>query len=475
MHNMKTTMVQKIHRVIWAIGLVGLLVASTQAQQAGNAIQVNVGESVILPVEHVGKLAIADPAVADVAPLTEKEISVIGRKVGTTVLTVVYTNGAPSVLHRIEVGNETMMAVIRKAIAPATISVRMLSETLVLEGQVETELESQRAEQIAKAFKPQVANLLEIKAPRQIKIRVRVAEVSSDAVRKIGFKWLGGEGAMRYAFDLNPIDKLFDRTTHGFVGTDPNGTWGAIGSSWSADGLLQLLEQKGLAKLLSEPTLITRSGSEASFLAGEEVPIVQTLQNSSSVTFKEVGVRMVIKPVADSQNRINTTIQAEASALKDRTVTKVGETLPVITTRKASSTLQLNDGQTIVIGGLLDNNISPETLRKFPWLGDIPVIGALFRHHDKGQSQRELVFFMTTSVVKDAATEVQQAPRTPQLQDWQKKATDGVLEVPNPKEDWGLHHPNGWGLPDPPKTEPVIVEPVKEPMKNFTPARPAAK
>lgn len=453
------------------------LVTGAQAQSVAKLIQVNVGESAVLKVEGALKLAVADPSIADVAPLTEKEVSIIGKKVGSTMLTIVAGEGKDSEVYRIEVGNDTVIGTIRRAIAPASINVRVIGDTLLLEGEVADELESQRAEMVAKAFKPQVVNMLEVKNPRQIKIRVRVAEVSSDATKRIGFKWLGENGSLRYAFNMNPIDKLFTATKHGFVGYDPaDGTWGSIGSSVSADVILQLLQQQGLAKLLSEPTLITRSGSEASFLAGSEVPIVQTLNNVSSVTFKEVGVRMVIKPVADSKNRINTTIQAEVSAISSKAIQGLGSTaLPVFLTRKANTTLQMADGQTVVIGGLLDNTIDADTLRKFPWLGDIPVIGALFRNKDKSQSQRELVFFMTTSVIKDMAAEVDGAARTPALKDWNgEKANQGVLQLEDPKKDWGLHHPNGWGLPDPPKTPVPVSEPVKEPNKNFTPARPTA-
>jgi pilus assembly protein CpaC len=444
------------------------LVVGAQAQTTGKLIQVNVGESTILKVEGVIKLAVADPGIADVAPLTEKEVSVIGKKVGATTLSIVPGEGKDTEVYRVEVGNDTVIGTIRRAIAPASINVRMIGDTLILEGEVLDEIESQRAEMVAKAFKPQVVNMLEVKNPRQIKIRVRVAEVNTEATRKIGFRWLdANEGKIGYKFDLAPLDKLFtSASTHGFSGTP------------TVDVALQLLEEKGWARLLSEPTLITRSGTEASFLAGSEVPIpiISTVGGAStpSVEYKKVGVLMRIKPVADSKNRINTTIHAEVS---QPVASSFGTAnAPLISTRTADTTLQVADGQTIVIGGLFDNNIDTDTLRKFPWLADIPVIGALFRNKDRHQTQKELVFFMTPSVVKDVAGEVDGVVRTPQLRDWSgEKANKGVLQLEDPKKDWGLHHPNGWGLPDPPPTPPAApAEPVKEPNKNFTPARPSA-
>lgn len=445
------------------------LVVGAQAQTTGKLIQVNVGESTILKVEGVIKLAVADPGIADVAPLTEKEVSIIGKKVGATTLTIVPGEGKESETYRVEVGNDTVIGTIRRAIAPASINVRMIGDTLLLEGEVADELESQRAEMVAKAFKPQVVNMLEVKNPRQIKIRVRVAEVNSEATRKIGFRWLDErEGKIGYGFNLAPLDKLFtSATTHGFLGGAP-----------TVDVALQLLQEKGWARLLSEPTLITRSGTEASFLAGSEVPIpiISAVGGTStpSVEYKKVGVMMKIKPVADSKNRINTTIHAEVS---QPVASSFGtDFAPLINTRTADTTLQVVDGQTIVIGGLFDNNIDTDTMRKFPWLADIPVIGALFRNKDRHHTQKELVFFMTPSVVKDVAVEVDGAARTPALKDWNnEKANQGVLQLEDPKKDWGLHHPNGWGLPDPPPTPPPApAEPVKEPNKNFTPARPSA-
>jgi pilus assembly protein CpaC len=209
---------------------------------------------------------------------------------------------------------------------------------------------------------------------------------------------------------------------------------------------LSLLAQRGDAKLLSEPTLVTFSGKEASFLVGEERPIIQQLQNTFTVEFKEVGVRMKVKPVADSQNRINTTIHAEVSQV---TGTIGSFAIPVISSRKVETTLQVNDGQTIVLSGLLDNNISKDTLRKVPWLGDIPVIGALFRHKDYEKTQKEIAFFMTPEIVKDVDATTAGAVQTPRLKQWNDKgANENLLPVPSPREDWGLHNLNGLGLPE---------------------------
>jgi pilus assembly protein CpaC len=447
--------------VVWMLGLAlgfsGVVWAADE-----EIIQVSLGGAVKVASANVAKLAVADPAIADVVPLSDKEISVIGKKAGETTVTVVYSDGQATKMYRVIVGIDPAAKTIRELVGAPNLKVRAVGDTLVLDGQVDCEIQANRAVQIASAYKEKIVNLMEIKQPRQIKIRVRIAEVNMTATRRMGLQWLGNDGMVSYGFNMRGVDQAISPITHGIL---------------SADVMLQWLQSKGWARLLSEPTLITRSGSEASFLAGSEVPIVQTLNNVSSVEFKEVGVRMKIKPVADSQNRINTTVHAEVSSISSdvlRGGTVSSTALPVILTRKANATLQLNDGQTMVIGGLLSNDIDTDTLRKFPWLADIPIVGALFRHKDRNQTQRELVFFMTPEIVKDVDAEVLGNTRTPAMKEWNAGATKDVLPLPDQKDDWGLHDLNGLGLPDQPKTTDKL-EPGAAPKQNFQSANPAGQ
>ncbi len=445
---------------------------------AGGTIQVNVGEAVTVAAENVSKLAVADPTVADVVPLTEKELSIIGKKVGATTLTIVHTEGRPTEMFRVEVGNEAAVTMIRQMSAESGISVRMIGDTLVLDGQIGDELQAQRAVQIAAAYRDKVLNLLEIRNPRQIRIRIRVAEVNSDAVRRLGFRWFGPGGQIQYAVDYQGLGIGFpELVRHGLVGVQPGGTGvGSIGADVGADVILQLLETKGYARLLSEPTLVTFSGKEASFLVGQEVPIVQQLQNTFTVEFKEVGVRMKIKPTADSQNRINTAIHAEVSQLTGRAITggAAGTQLPVISSKKADTTLQVKDGQTIVIGGLLDNSITADNLRKVPWLADIPLFGFLFRHKERQQAQSEVVFFMTPEIIKDIDADAAAAAKTPLMKEWNdKKSKEGVLELPKDHELMPNSTDQPWFKPATEK--PAAPAPAKEPTSHYTPARPTGK
>jgi pilus assembly protein CpaC len=489
---MKTTNRQRLQGGLWVIGgalAIALLVGTTaiaQTENAENTLQVSVGESITMPVENVAKIAVAEPTIADVVSLSEKEISVIGKKVGNTTLTVVHSDTKPTQIYRIVVGNDSAVNVIRKVVGSKDINVSVVGDTIVLDGKVADEIEAQRAAAIAAAYnKDKVVNLLEIQKPRQIKIRTRIAEVNVDAVKHLGVKWFGAAGEVQYSATYISPGALFGNSFgSSYVSgmTQPQANGGSVnqtpGTIYDAvDVTMQLLQSKGYARLLSEPTLITYNGKEASFLVGQQWPIVQQLPQSFTVEFKDIGVRMKIKPTADSMNQINTVIHAEVSQV-------VGTTsafnVPIIGTKMSDTTLQVPDGQTIIIAGLLDNNINRDTLRKLPWLAEIPVLGVLFRNKEHEQQQREVLFFVTPSVVKDVNAEVANASTTPVMKDWiNKSATQNVLESPDKKDDWGMHNFDHMGFPqsEPTPAKPAATKPAAakqpSPAKQPTPAKPA--
>jgi pilus assembly protein CpaC len=429
--------------IIVALLALGLSVIS-DARAEQQTIQVSVGEAVSIPSENVSKIALADPIIADVVNLSDKELSVIGKKAGVTTLTIVKSDGSATQMYRIEVGNDAAAATIRQMIGNTNITVHAIGDALVLDGKVNNELEAARAAQIAGAYKAQVVNLLEVSRPRQIRIRIRIAEVNTEAIKNIGFQWFGPQGQVQYAMQYVGGGSIVS----GFIPTasEFGATGGTLGNpnTVSITMLLDMLITKSYARLLSEPTLVTFSGKEASFLVGEEIPIVQQLPQSFTVEFKEVGVRMKVKPTADSENRINTTIHAEVSQV----IGTGANSIPIIGAKTADTTLQANDGQTIVIGGLLENNVSRDILRKLPWLAEIPVLGMFFRDKQFDQSKREVLFFMTPEVVKDVDEDFAHAAKTPGLQHWITTWNKGkMIEPPDKKDDWGMHNPDHLGFP----------------------------
>lgn len=457
--------------VKWLLVLCAMVVLTTTPESRGAAVQVSSGQSVTMTAENVAKLAVADPNIADVIPLSDKEISIIGKKPGVTTLTIVHTEATPTESHRVEVSNDSAISTIRLMIGQPGITVRSIGDTLVLDGQVENELQADRAAQVAGAY-GKVLNLLEVTKPRQIKIRTRVVEVSTDAVKRLGIQYFGPAGQVKYGYGRVSVSEGSgeDSAIHGFLDPTQIGNQTISGGTVGLEATLNLLLTKNYGRVLSEPTLYTMSGKEASFLVGQEVPIFQQLPNSFTVEFKEVGVRMKVKPVADSQNRINTTIHSEVSQIVRFARGTFGE-VPIIGTKKADTQLQLNDGQTLVIGGLIENNLSRDALRKVPWLGDIPLLGALFRLKENDQNQGEVLFFLTPEIVKNIDAETKGAARSPVMKQWNdEEATQDFLDLP---KDHELMPEGEKPLVTPATEKPAAATPAPEPKTNYSPARPA--
>jgi pilus assembly protein CpaC len=239
------------------------------------------------------------------------------------------------------------------------------------------------------------------------------------------------------------------------------------------EATLHLLMQKNKARILSEPTLVTLSGKEASFLSGGEMPIVQQLQNTFTVEFKQFGVLMKIKPTVDSARNINTHISTEVSDV-NANVTVLG--VPSFSTRRAETDVQVKDGQTIFIGGLLSHNVQ-ESLRKFPWLADIPVLGLLFRSKDFQSSRSELLIFVTPEVIKDVDTEAATSAQTRAMQDWNKEAGKDELKTPPCKASappCKASAPSPKASAPPPKASVPPAAPAAKPPATAAPSAPDA-
>lgn len=466
------------------MGVCGWLWATT-ATQGASPVQVSVGEAVTLKAANVTKLAIADETIADVVPLSETEISVIGKKAGVTTLTVVYGDGRATDHYRVEVGLSAGVRSIHEALEVPGVRVREIGDAIILEGKVQTEQEAERIVKIAGAYKANVVNLIEVLNPRQVRIRTRLVEVRTDAIKQLGVQYFGPNGEVVYRFGFGQVEGssllgsgFFDPTAVG----DQTISLGTIPAA--VEARLRALASKDAARILSEPTLVTLSGREASFLAGGEVPIVQQLAQTFTVEFKEFGVRMKIKPTVDSENNVNSHIMAEVS--------EVGATstagIPSFRTRRAETHVQIKDGQTLVIGGLLNNQHNRDAIRKVPWLGDIPVIGVLFRSKDYQAGQSELLVFVTPQVIKDPATDPAKEPVTPALQQWHGHDADAELRRKQPAPPrWQrplevdeLTLPPEPAAPTAPAAEggssqlepSSAAEPVAPPKTNFQPARP---
>jgi pilus assembly protein CpaC len=249
-----------------------------------------------------------------------------------------------------------------------------------------------------------VINLLTVAAPQQVMLEVKVAEVSRSLLDKLGaqFNWSRTNG--------NWIYSIFT----GFL-TNSAGSAGVTRSTSGSSFFFDAEKQDGLIKILAEPTIVAISGQEGSFLAGGKIfiPTASTLQGAFPVitlTEKEFGVGLKFTPVVLEGGLINLKVAPEVSELSQTgspftTINGVTSVLPSFTMRRSETTVQLHDGQSFAIAGLIKNNVT-ETVKRFPVLGEIPVLGALFRSSEFQTDKSELMFLVTARLVKPVSHEV---------------------------------------------------------------------
>lgn len=397
----------------------------------GKSLQVTAGESTTITLENLAAIAVADPAIADVAKLGDTPVfNIIGKKSGVTTLTVVFTDNNRTEIYRVEVTPSAGVRSVHQILSSTPgVTVQEIGDAIVLQGKVKTEQDADRAVKMATAYKANVVNLIEVTDPKKVRIRARLVEVRTDAIKKLGVDYFGKDGSVTYGFLFGGIGSSVSDAIHGFEpGAEPD-----LNQVGNVQATLKALASKNLARTLSEPTLVTLSGKEASFLSGGEVPIVTVLANTSTVQYKEFGVRLKIKPMVDSENNVTSHLTTEVSQA-NFVDTAGGQ--PTFLTRRAETEVQVKDGQTIVIGGLLKNEVG-NTIRKVPWMGDIPVLGVLFRSKNYQQGLSELLVFVTTDVVKDVTADAANAPQMPDMKTWNGKQADEELrQETKPDPEW---------------------------------------
>lgn len=357
------------------------------------------------PREAATRMSVADPAVADVMLLNPNELYILGKKTGSTNIFIWHDQDRMSVID-VSVGADTASARDLFAQLMPTekkLKVAAAGDTLVLSGQVSDAMRVQQAIQIAEEMSgKKVLNMLTTEDLPQVLLEVKVAEVNREAADKLGIQ-VTGSG---FAFGM-------------MGGALTAATANASFTSGATNGLLQAQINSGLVKVLAEPNIMAISGQEGQFLSGGKVfmPVPQSSTSGGTViTLQEqnygVGVKFV--PTVLGNGRINLKVRPEVSEISPTgfTVTAPGSNtssiLPQIITRQASTTVQLYDGQTLAIGGLIKNNVI-EYVSAFPMLANIPIIGALFRSASFTAGRSELLILVTPHIVKP----LQQVPPLP--------------------------------------------------------------
>lgn len=359
------------------------------------------------------KAMIGNPDIADIMPMSNKSLYVLGKKAGTTTLMLYQGSTLTSVVD-VTVGPDVVS--LRRQLSDLMpnekIAVRMSNESVVLSGVVSSGPAIDRARQIAGTYAgDKIVNMLSVGASQQVMLEVRFSEVNRTVGKQIG---------LNHSFEGNKVSGVIGDGVD--LSSTLNSAFGAGSVAYSIGSLklfstLDALERKGLVKTLAEPTLIALSGETASFLAGGEFPVPVSQDSGGSggggsitVEFKPFGVGLGFTPTVLDDGIINMVVEPEVSSIDpSASVTVNGLNVPGLQTRRAKTTVELRDGQSFVIAGLLRNDFN-DTIRQMPILGSIPILGSLFRSTGFQKSETELVIIVTPRLVRPMKPEDVQLP-----------------------------------------------------------------
>lgn len=398
-------------------------VARAQAPNRAILLSVGTGQLIVLPRAITG-MFVADDKVADVNVKSSTQLYLFGKGAGQTSVYATDKSGAVVWSTQVRVGNNIadVGAMLRTALPEQDITATNMSGMVLLTGTVVSPSDAEEAQRLTELFTANsvpVINHLKVATPQQVSVHVKIAEVSREISRQIGVNLLSGDSTGGFKFGVTqgrnfspqftPGGPLGTGVTEGATGTSVitgagiGTALGFAGKMFGVDilGSLDLAESNGLVTTLAEPTLTALSGETASFLAGGEIPIPQSQGlGTVSVEFKQYGVSLSFTPTVMSSGRISLRVRPEVSQLSDSGSVKLnGFTIPALTTRRADTTIELGSGQSFVIGGLLQNSHNNST-DKAPVLGDLPILGALFRSNTFKKSETELMIVVTPYIVK---------------------------------------------------------------------------
>lgn len=378
-------------------------------------LALTVGKSTIItspaPLKRV---SLAAPEIADAIVLSPQQVYLVGKAVGITNLTLWRADDSVFIVLDLEVSPDLarLKEKLNEILPGEDIRVMATHDSITLSGVASSTASLAQALAIAESYAPKkVVNLLQVGGTHQVMLEVRIAEMSRTLTRRLGFNFAytrGGDFGVSLLNSLTSITSSGDATlsTPGApFGMDVSSSINALfrfhkgSATWT--GFVDALKENGLVKILAEPTLISLSGQEASFLAGGEFPIpVPQETNVVTVNYKTYGVGLTFTPTVLSDGKISMKVAPEVSDLDYTNAVYIyGYLVPGLTTRRVSTVIELANGQSFAIAGLLKDNVR-QVISKFPVLGDIPILGALFRSSAFQKNETELIIIVTPHLVK---------------------------------------------------------------------------
>lgn len=392
----------------WAQGEVRVKVPPSKVQR----LDLVVGKSQVLDTRTpIRRASLANPDIADVVVLSPTEIYLTGKTVGVTTLTLWQKSGELFAMFDVVVAPDLLRLkedIHRLLPHEQAVEITAMHDRITLAGTVSSTARQAKILEIAEAYAPEnVVNLLQVAGVQQVMLEVRVLEMNRNLSRRLGINFNivsnqtdFGVSALNSLTGLTGPSGLEDPITQ-VVGSAINAVirLQTGGLTWTA--FIDALKEEAVLKILAEPTLIAMNGQEAQFLSGGEFPypVPQSFGNTT-IEFKKFGVGLAFTPTVLNNNHISIAVTTEVSELDFTNSVAVGGLIvPAISTRRANTVVELADGQSFAIAGLLRDTVNT-VVSKFPVLGDLPILGALFRSSEFQKNQSELVVIVTAHLVK---------------------------------------------------------------------------
>jgi len=390
-----------------------LLGAGTVFGQSAEELRLTVGKSVVIDYpSDIRQISTSSPEIVDASPVTTREILLHGKGLGNATLVVWSKTGERTFYNvTVDLNLDSLRKILKDSFPNEQIVPESSRDSLTLNGKVSSKEIADRAIALATTFAKTVVNNMELGTPpieKQVLLWVRFAELDRTKAEEYGVNWFSQAG--QTGFYASTQQSPISSTTQGGSGGLNTLTIGSALNLFAFDpklnlgAFLQALQSENILQILAEPNLVTTNGKEAYFLVGGEfpVPVLQGGGNAGSVTvqFKEFGIRLRFTPVITGNHTIKLHLTQEVSTLDAADgVTFNGFVIPAISTRRAETDVELGEGQSFVVAGLLDNR-DTESLSKLPFLGDIPVLGALFKSKSVKKSRTDLVMLVTPEVTQ---------------------------------------------------------------------------
>jgi pilus assembly protein CpaC len=392
----------------------GLAIQVSDAERS-SSITVTIGKSRDLrTATPFSDVSVGDPEVADVNPLTDHSLSILGKKIGTTRVAV-YGAGKKLVgIVDVEVTFDVtrLTSELRRRFPHSKITASPANGRIMLSGQAADAVQLDQAVSIARQFGGEVINAVAVASPQQVMLEVRFIEISRTAGRELGFQWnrFGPNAKINTGNRRTPgqLPLTSTRSAGVLSGQSPFlfALATATGNGWALDAAINALETQGVARSLAEPNLVALSGDTASFLAGGEYPIVVAGSlGQISIEYKKYGVGLAFTPTVLGGGLINLKIEPEVSDIDtnpDHTI-RIGDNfvVPALIVRRAATTIELRDGQSFALAGLLQNKTRNQ-VEQVPWLGSVPVLGTLLSSKSYQKEETDLVIIVTPRLVHPA-------------------------------------------------------------------------